>query len=586
MDVDAGQRERRRSIVAADVSVDVDASADVVQSPASPPAPATTPTGATMTVGGLALPSPKKITDAGLRIGEIAKPALANQAERKPEENGPPPGPGADAKASIGPTPEKKITAERAAGLRRKIEELTGHLSETYRDKPVEFIQDVLLANKPGFELDEWQKELLRAIARGERRISVRAGHGVGKTACLAMACIWFMLTRYPQKTQVTAPTASQLFDALFSEIKTWINELPPILRGTIEAKSDRIVLVADPDGSFISAKTSSADKPEALQGVHSAHVLLIADEASGVPEAVFEAAVGSMSGYNATTVLLGNPTRNSGLFFKTHHGLKQDWFRLHVSCLDCKRVSPDFVEQVKNTYGEASNAYRVRVLGEFALREDDVLIPADLVDSAMVRDIVLDGKEPIVYGVDVARFGDDRTILLKRQGSVVLEYKRWQGADLMETTGRVAFEANKDKPAEILVDSIGLGSGVADRLRELKYNVRDVNVSESSALNPQAARLRDELWLAVKDWLGTRACRLPKDEDLRQELCSPTYTFLSNGKVKVESKQDMKKRGLRSPDIADALCLTFAGTAAFVGGRASRWVTGKPLKRNVKGVV
>jgi hypothetical protein len=155
-----------------------------------------------------------------------------------------------------------------------------------------------------------------------------------------------------------------------------------------------------------------------------------------------------------------------------------------------------------------------------------------------------------------------------------------------MGTVGRIVHEASLDKPEEICVDSIGLGGGVADRLRELGHNVRDVNVSESSALNQQAARLRDELWMATKDWLDTRSVKLPKDDDLRAELTGPTYSFTSNGKIKVEGKSEMKRRGMRSPDLADALCLTFASQAAGVGGRALRWVPGKPLKRNLSGIV
>jgi hypothetical protein len=249
---------------------------------------------------------------------------------------------------------------------------------------------------------------------------------------------------------------------------------------------------------------------------------------------------------------------------------------------MDNRLVSQDFVNQIAATYGENSNAYRVRVLGEFALKDDDSLISAELVDAAMTRDVVLDSNVPIVYGVDVARFGSDRTVICKRQGNVVLSFKHWSGEDLMGTVGRIVHEAGIDKPEEICVDSIGLGGGVADRLRELGHNVRDVNVSESIALNQSAARLRDELWIAAKDWLETRAVRLPKDDDLRAELIGPTYSFTSNGKIKVEGKSEMKKRGMRSPDIADALCLTFAGQAALVGGRALKWLPGKPLQRRV----
>jgi len=394
------------------------------------------------------------------------------------------------------------------------------------------------------------------------------------------------MFTRYPQKSICTAPTQSQLFDALFSEVKKWCNELPKFMRDQVEVFADRIELRASPENSFMSARTSSAERPEALAGVHSDHVLLVCDEASAIPEPVFEAASGSMSSFQATTILISNPTRNTGLFFKTHHELMGSWFRMHVSCVDSRLVSPDFIRQTAETYGEKSKAYHVRVLGEFALSEDDVLIPAELVDAAMGRDVVLDTSEPLVYGVDVARFGDDRTVLLKRQGNIVLEYKVMNGFDLMQTCGWVMNEARQENPAEIMVDSIGLGAGVADRLREQGLNVRDVNVSEVSALSPTAAKLRDELWMSVKEWLNKRTCRLPRSEELRADLVGPTYTFLSNGKLKVEAKNDMKRRGLKSPDIADALCLTFAGQAAMVGGRASFWVKGKPLLRNIKGVV
>jgi len=452
---------------------------------------------------------------------------------------------------------------------------------EAYREDPVGFVRNVL-----GAQPLPWQEDFLRAIARGERRISVRAGHGVGKSTVCSWALIWHATTRYPQKAVVTAPTAAQLFDALYAELKSWVNRLPDVLRDSFEVFSDRIVLKGAPESSFISVRTSSSERPEALAGVHSEHVLLVVDEASAVPEAVFEAAAGSMSGHSATTILISNPTRNSGLFYKTHHDLASDWFRMHVSCRENPLVSSDFIRQIAATYGETSNAFRIRVLGEFALADDDTLIPAELVDGASDRDVVASPGEPLVYGLDVARFGTDRTALCKRKGNVVLEIRHWGGLDLMQTVGAVMNEAKKDAPAEICVDTIGLGSGVADRLREMGLNVRDVNVAESSAMNPNANRLRDELWLSVKDWLGTRAVKIPKDEVLRQELVAPRYTFTSTGKVVVESKDGLKKRGMRSPDLADALCLTFAGQAAVVGGRGTAWVAGKALRRSIRGVV
>lgn len=457
------------------------------------------------------------------------------------------------------------------------ISEIYADFVKAYRDEPVLFVEKVLKA-----EPLPWQKELLTLVAKGERRISVRAGHGVGKSTACSWLLLWHMLTRLPQKAVCTAPTAAQLFDALFSEVRHWANRLPEPLRETIEIFTDRIVQKGAPESSFISARTSSAERPEALAGVHSENVLLICDEASAIPEAVFESAAGSMSGHAATTILIGNPTRNTGLFFKTHHQLKSDWATMHVSCMDNRLVSQDFIKQIATTYGENSNAFRVRVLGEFALRDDDSLIAADLVDAAMSRDVALDPQADLIFGCDIARFGSDRSVICKRRGNVVIEMRHWSGEDLMGTVGRIVHEAKMDNPTEICVDSIGLGGGVADRLRELGYNVRDVNVSESNALNQQAFRLRDELWIAAKDWLESRAVKLPKDDDLRAELIAPTYSFSSSGKIKVESKSELKKRGMRSPDLADALCLTFAGQGAMVGGRAVKWLPGKPLQRRV----
>lgn len=446
-----------------------------------------------------------------------------------------------------------------------------------YRNDPVGLVRNVFKADP-----DAWQENFLRAVAKGERRISVRAGHGVGKSTACSWAVIWHLITRYPQKTVCTAPTAPQLYDALFSEIKFWVNRLPKFMRDLFTITSDRIVLTASPEASFVSARTSSKEKPEALQGVHAEHVLLIVDEASGVEEAVYEAAAGSMSGHSATTILIGNPTRSTGLFYKSHHELSPEWFTMHVSCVGSPRVSEDFLKQIATTYGENSNAYRVRVLGEFPLADDNTLIPNELIVSAMDRDVALDELAPVIFGLDVARYGDDASVLCIRQGNVILEFKSWRNLDLMSLCGAVVNEFQQHKPVEINIDSIGLGAGVADRLRELGLPVRDVNVSEVSALNPTANRLRDELWISVRDFLAQRACRLPKLEILRTDLAAPLYNFTSSGKLQVESKAEMKKRLRRSPDYADALCLCFAGNGALVGGRLMPWQSGKPLKRRI----
>lgn len=458
---------------------------------------------------------------------------------------------------------------------------------ETYKDDPVALVKEVF-----GVTPDEWQADVLRAYARHDRRISIRSAHGVGKTAVVAWIALHHQLCRYPQKTAVTAPSSPQLFDAFFSEMLYWLRKLPKALQPLFNQKSDRVELVAATESSFITARTSRADQPEALQGIHSEWVLLIVDEASGVPEQVFEAASGSMSGHNATTLLIGNPVRTTGLFYATHTRLKAEWTTFHVSAFDSPRVSKEFIAEMRRRYGEYSNVYRVRVLGEFPKVDDDTIIPFDLVEEAQNRHIEVNPDAPIVWGLDVARFGSDRSALCKRQRNVVSDVtKVWRNYDLMRLSGAIKNEwdecSESTRPHEILVDAIGVGAGVCDRLRELGLPVRGINVAETAAMKDQYRNLRSELWFLAKDWFMKRDCKIPpEDIDLATELVASKYKYASSGKLQVETKDDIRKRLQQSPDMADAFVLTFASDAATIthGYGGSHW--NQPIKRNVKGLV
>lgn len=454
-----------------------------------------------------------------------------------------------------------------------------------YHSDPILFVKEVL-----GVTPDPWQEQCLNAVASGKRRISVRSGHGVGKTTWVSWAAIWYILTRYPVKIVATSQSAPQLFDAFFAELKRWIKELPPQLQQLLDVKSDRIELAASPTEAFISARTSRADSPEALAGVHSDNVMLIGDEASGIPEQVYEAAYGSMSGHNALTILTGNPIRSSGFFYDTHHKLKESWWTLRVSCEDSPRVSKEFIKDISDRYGADSNVYRVRVLGEFPRADNDTIIPLDLVESAAARSVEITPNTPILWGLDVARFGDDSSCLVKRQHTSVTEPPRvWKGLDTMQTVGVVMAEwdatPHDRRPVEILVDSIGVGAGVVDRLRQLNLPARGINVSELPAMTGQNyLNLRTELWFKAKAWLEARNCSIPKDERLINELAVVRYGFQAGSqKTKVESKDEMKRRGIGSPDVADAFVLTFAseaGVALYGSSYVSNWQ--KPIRRRL----
>ena len=454
---------------------------------------------------------------------------------------------------------------------------------EAYSDDPVRFVQEML-----GATPFDYQSEFLMAIASGERKMSVRSGHGSGKSTTASWAMLWYLLLRYPCKVVVTAPTSSQLFDAMFAELKRWIGELPKELQELLNVKADRVELVAAPAEAFISLRTARAETPEALAGVHSENVLLCIDEASGVPEKVFEAAAGSMSGHNATTLMLSNPTRSSGTFFESHNRMKSSWWTRQWSCQDSPLVAQEFIDEMRLRYGETSSAYRVRVLGDFPLTDDDTIIPYHLVEAAQNRDIVVAEDTDVIWSLDVARFGSDATALCKRQGPVVTELRSWRGLDLMQTTGRVVAEyealSPSRQPTEILVDSIGIGSGVVDRLRELDLPVRGINVSESPSMGDTYMNLRSELWFKCKAWLEDRSCKLPKDDQLISELTSIRYSFTSSGKMAAESKDSMRKRGLNSPDLADSLCLSMASDAITAQSGSFKSFRGE-LRRNLQGI-
>src|SRR6266550_1075887 len=399
-----------------------------------------------------------------------------------------------------------------------------------YQDNAELFVREVL-----GFPTDDdsadgkdiypWQREALAAYDRAaqdrtQARISIRSGHGVGKTTLLAWLLWHRILCRFPQKTAVTAPSEKQLFGALWAEFETWSKRLPKTLRGLVEIKADTAELRAAPSESFISIKTARAEQPEALSGLHAEWEMVIADEASGVADSVWEAAQSSLTGPHPLAVLGGNPIRASGFFYDSHNRLSGDWWTRHVSRGEIVDIETDpyAVGEEHASGGRHTNRYRVRVLGEFPVSEDDVLIPFDLVEPSLTRDVQVFPSTPVVWGVDCARFGSNRSALAKRQGLQLLEpIRSWAKLDGMQLAARIHSEwdstPDRLRPVGILVDSIGEGGPVADRLRQLGLPARDIQVSELPALQNQDKfkDLRTELWHKAKAWFLGRNVKIPE---------------------------------------------------------------------------
>jgi hypothetical protein len=323
--------------------------------------------------------------------------------------------------------------------------------------------------------------------------------------------------------------------------------------------------------GAF--ARTARKDAPESLQGFYSDHLLFVIDEASAVPQEVFEAAEGALSGPANGLLMAGNPTRNSGMFYASHHQDRGSFTALHFRSQDSPLVDPGYRERLVRKWGEGSNVVRVRAEGDFPRTGDDVLISLDATEPCLSREPV-PGQGPRILGVDVARMGADRTVLLLRQGRVVDRIAIFGKRDTMQVVGRIMSLREPWQVDVIAVDVIGIGAGVFDRLSELRRQrllaCQVIAVDVSAAAPPkktederQAWRLRDYLWLLTAQWLreaepvfgaeDRQAC-----EDLAGEFASVQYSFNSPGALVVEDKDSMRKRLGHSPDLADALTITF----------------------------
>jgi len=346
---------------------------------------------------------------------------------------------------------------------------------------------------------------------------------------------------------------------------------MEPAFRDQIDFSTDRIFVLQKPKESFAAARTARRENPEALQGFHSGNLLFLFDEASGIDDLIFEVGRGALSTPGSKVVMTGNPTRLEGFFYDSHHRNRSRWKTMRVNFEDVE-VAPyadsKFADEIEDEFGRDSNVFRVRVLGDFPTQEEDSVIPLDLIEAAVSRDIR--GTGQMIWGVDVARFGDDRSTLCKRRGNKVIgKIVWWSGKDNMQLAGLIAKEWEDEKPENrpewIMVDVIGYGAGVVDRLREQGLPARGINVAESAYVDDKYMRLRDELWFRGRDFFEMRDCSFPDDQLAIGELSTVLYDITSTGKFKVESKEERKKRltgrvtGRGSPDLADAFILTFA---------------------------
>lgn len=423
---------------------------------------------------------------------------------------------------------------------------------ERWRRDPAAFVREALQAAPSG-----QQEAALRAFAHPGAHVAIKSGHGTGKSTLMSWLILWALCCFTDVKCPVTAPTAHQLQDVLWTEVRKWGERLPSLWRSELEVTADTIRFKSCP--SFAVARTGRRENPEALQGFHAVNLMFFVDEASGIDDVVFQVAQGALSTPGSRIIMAANPTRTSGYFYNAFHRDRDRWTRLTFSCLESPHVAPEYAWGIAESYGEESDIYKVRVLGEFPGASDLQFIPTSLVDAAAGKHLSKDqyGFAPVVLGVDVARFGDDRSTIAIRQGLYGNILWQGRGVDTMTLADTVATLWRKHAADAVMIDGNGVGAGVVDRLRQMGFAPIDVQAGGASALR-NCLNKRAEMWWRLRDWLRDGGA-IPDDEDLRADLTAPEYQYTVKGLVQLEKKDDMKKRGLPSPDLADALTLTFA---------------------------
>ncbi len=439
-----------------------------------------------------------------------------------------------------------------------------------WRNSPLQFVEECLKITPTTQQIQVLSGE--QSIAK-HKRTSIRSGHGPGKSAVASWLILWFMVTRPFAKVVCTAPTNRQLTDILLSELSKW-------LRGSLVADEfniyrDAIRHKEAPKTWWVrfispSVRSSKEEQAETLAGLHDEHILVIVDEASGVPDPVYIPLEGILTKPDNKVLLIGNMTRNSGYFYDTHFNseFKKNWNTLHWDSRDSSNVDKSYPEYMAAKYGVESNIFRIRVEGNPPLQDENTLIPLYAAEQCIGNEFEVAEDEPLYLGVDVARYGDDASIILPRRGLKIFPWETFRKLNTIDLGGFINQTYQELEASGCAIDVIGVGAGVADWLekRNMK-NLYQVNVANSSSDITKYNKLRDELWVRVRDncLLGKYSFPAVKahgekeslGQQLANELSTVRYKFNSHGGYVVESKKDMKARGIASPNIADALCLT-----------------------------
>ena len=421
--------------------------------------------------------------------------------------------------------------------------------------------------------LDDWGERIKKNAFNGKKsvppiRYSVASGHGIGKSTLVAWIIKFIHDTRPFSKGVVTANTSDQLRTKTWAELGKWHKMSLTEHWSDYSASRGSMSLTNKEHKEYwrVDAQTCREENSEAFQGLHAANStpFYIFDEASGIPEKIWEARAGGATDGEPMSFDFGNPTRNDGMFYENCVGkFKHRYLTKHIDSRTVSITNKELLSEWVDDYGEDSDFVKVKVRGIFPAQSSVQFISTESVELAKIRPFPVDNKAPLVIGVDVARFGDDDTVIYPRIGDDARSfgYKKYNGLNTVQVTNEIVrtieeFRILGKKVSALFIDGGSMGAGPIDQLRQLGYNPIEVQFG-SRATNRRYRFRGDEIWGNLRDSLKHLA--LPEDEELQTQLTQRQYGFTASGQIHLEPKKDIKKRGGMSPDIADALALTFA---------------------------
>ena len=495
------------------------------------------------------------------------------------------------------------------------------------RKEPVNFASNIL-----GVKPWDKQKQILNAIA-ANRSVAVRSCNGAGKTFTAAIVILWWLMSYDNAIVITTAPSERQVREILWRELQ----KLYMPVRDIVGGKLTRTRLEVSPTRYAYGFSTNTEDR---FQGFHSGNILVIVDEASGVDEFIYNAISGVITAKNSKLLLIGNPHGYAGTFYDAFHKDRKQFETVHISAFDLpafkaegiteKNIkdveypdpitddtdvipagntvfpahntvipaeagtqgninyadsliglsSPQWALDLFNRQGPHSSVYQTRVLGQFPEEADDTLIPLRDVEAAVKRRSQVPSDTPPVMGVDVARFGNDKTVIIIRHGPKVIYIDELRKSDIVNTTGAVVTAALKYKVKNIIVDEIGVGAGVLDNLKaDKRFDAVGLNGSNSPNNSEKYLNKRVEVFDGLRQRFADGDISIPNDPELISQLASLTYKYNARGQLQLESKDQIRSTGRQSPDKADAIALAFTSEFAMPEPKRIRFFTPKTLR-------